>query len=179
MLRNLTKIPHKLDGKDATCRVVVETPKGRRGKLDYDPKTGAFRLKTLLPDGMSFPLDFGFFPSTLADDGDPLDVMILADEPNDSGTLLDVRLLGVIEAEEVEHGKTERNDRIVAAASVSHLYASLKSIEELQGHFIDNLVQFWTNKDRLEGKSFRCIGVHGPSAAVALVKKASKAADKD
>ena len=62
MLRDLTKIPHKLDPKDGSCRAIVETPKGRRGKLDYDPKTDTFRLKTLLPDGMSFPLDFGFVP---------------------------------------------------------------------------------------------------------------------
>lgn len=179
MLRNLTKIPHKLDEKDATCRALVETPKGRRGKLDYDLKTGAFRLKTLLPDGMSFPMDFGFVPSTLAEDGDPLDIMILADEPNSSGTLLEVRLLGVIEAEEVEDGKKERNDRVLAAAKVSHLYASLKSVDELEAQFIDNLVEFWTNKDRLEGKVFKCIGVHGPSAAVSLVKAASKAAAKD
>jgi inorganic pyrophosphatase len=97
----------------------VETPKGRRGKLDYDQKSGLFWLKTLFPDGMSFPLDFGFVPSTLCDDGDPLDVMVLADEANFPGTLLDVRLLGVIEAEEIEHGKTERNDRLIAASTVS------------------------------------------------------------
>jgi inorganic pyrophosphatase len=173
MLRDLTKISHKLDPKDGSCRAIVETPKGRRGKLDYDPKTGTFRLKTLLPDGMSFPLDFGFVPSTLADDGDPLDVMILADEPNASGTLLDVRLIGVIEAEEV---RRERNDRVLAAAAVSHLYAAIRSVEDLEAHFIDNLVQFWTNKDRLEGREFNCIGVHGPSAAVALVKQAAKTA---
>jgi len=176
MAHNLAKLPHKLDPKSAACRVVIETPKGRRGKLDYDPRSGLFRLKTLLPDGMSFPLDFGFVPSTLCDDGDPLDVMVLADEPNLPGTLLDVRLIGVIEAEEVEHGKTERNDRLVAAAAVSHLYASVKNIAALDTDFIDNLVQFWTNKDRLEGKVFRSLGVKGPDEAVTLVKKSAKAA---
>ena len=176
MLRDLTKISHKLDPKDGSCRAIVETPKGHRGKLDYDPKTDTFRLKTLLPDGMSFPLDFGFVPSTLADDGDPLDVMILADEPNPSGTLLDVRLIGVIEAEEAEEGRRERNDRVLAAVAVSHLYAAIRSVEDLEARFIDNLVQFWTNKDRLEGKEFNCIGVHGPSAAVTLVKQAAKRA---
>jgi inorganic pyrophosphatase len=176
MAHNLIKLPNKLDPKAAACRVVVETPKGRRGKLDYDPKSGLFRLKTLLPDGMSFPLDFGFVPSTLCDDGDPLDVMILADEPNLPGTLLDVRLLGVIEAEEVEHSKSERNDRLIAAAAVSHLYASVKSVADLDNDFIDNLIQFWTNKDRLEGKVFRSLGVKGPGEAAALVKKSANAA---
>jgi inorganic pyrophosphatase len=176
MPRDLTKLPHKLDVKRGACRAIVETSKGRRGKMDYDPKTDTFRLKTFLPDGMSFPLDFGFIPATLADDGDPLDVMILADEPNASGTLLDVRLIGVIEAEEAEHDRKERNDRILAAAAVSNLYAAIKSIENLEAGFIENLVQFWINKDRLEGKEFRCIGVHGPSAAIALVEKTAKAA---
>ncbi|HEX4199219.1 MAG TPA: inorganic diphosphatase [Caulobacteraceae bacterium] len=176
MGHNLAKLPHKLDAKSATCRVVVETPKGRRGKLDYDPKSGLFRLKTLLPDGMSFPLDFGFVPSTLCDDGDPLDVMVLADEANPPGTLLEVRLLGVIEAEEKEHGKTERNDRLIAAAIVSHLYANFKTAADLDKAFTDNLVQFWTNKDRLEGKAFRCLGIKGPDAAIALIKQGAKAA---
>jgi inorganic pyrophosphatase len=176
MAHNLTKLPNKLDPKAAACRVVVETPKGRRGKLDYDPKSGLFRLKSLLPDGMSFPLDFGFVPSTLCDDGDPLDVMILADEPSLPGTLLDVRLVGVIEAEEVEHGKSGRNDRLIAAAAVSHLYASVKSVADLDNDFIDNLIQFWTNKDRLEGKVFRSLGVKGPGEAAALVKKSANAA---
>jgi inorganic pyrophosphatase len=177
MAHNLTKLPHKLDAKNGSCRAIVETPKGRRGKLDYDEKSGLFRLKTLLPDGMSFPLDFGFVPSTLCDDGDPLDVMVLADEANLPGTLLDVRLIGVIEAEEIEHGKAERNDRLIAAASVSHLYAKVTSAADLDAAFIDNLVQFWINKDRLEGKVFRSLGVKGPAEAVALVKKGSKAAD--
>lgn len=176
MARDLTRLPHKLDEKERTCRAIIETPKGRRGKYDYDLKSGLFRLKSLLPDGMSFPLDFGFVPSTLADDGDPLDVMVLNDEPCPVGALLDVRLLGVIEAEEVEHGKTERNDRILAVSAISHLYAKVKAVDDLDGGFIDNLVQFWTNKDRLEGKSFTCIGVGEPRKAVALVRKAAKAA---
>ena len=178
MPHDLTRLPHKLDQKAGACRAVVETPKGRRGKYDYDPKTRAFRLKTMLPDGMSFPLDFGFVPSTLADDGDPTDVMILVDEPSPVGALLDVRLIGVIEAEEDEHGKTERNDRLLAVAAVSHLYADVKQASDLDTGFIDNLVQFWINKDRLEGKAFRCLGVKGPKEAAAQVKKHAAAAKK-
>ncbi|MEI9890029.1 MAG: inorganic diphosphatase [Caulobacteraceae bacterium] len=178
MPHDLTKVDPKLKAREGACRAIVETPKGRRQKLDYDPKEKMFRLKALLPDGMSFPMDFGFVPSTLADDGDPLDVMILADEPTPTATLLDIRLIGVIEAEEVENGKTERNDRVLAVAAISHLYASLKSVGDLEKPFIDNLVQFWTNKNRLEGKTFKCIGVRGPTAAVERVRKAMKRADK-
>jgi inorganic pyrophosphatase len=176
MTSDLTKLPHNLNPKTASCQAIIETPKGRRGKLDYDPEVRLFRLKKLLPDGMSFPLDFGFVPSTLCDDGDPLDIMVLADEPNFPGTLLDVRLIGVIEAEEFEHGKSERNDRLLAVALVSHLYASLKTIAELDDRFTDNLIQFWTNKDRVEGKTFKSLGVKGPVEAIALIKQSAKAA---
>jgi inorganic pyrophosphatase len=178
MPHDLTRLANKLDGKTAACRAVVETPKGHRGKFDYDPKLRTFRLKTMLPDGMSFPMDFGFVPSTLAEDGDPTDVMILNDEPCPTGTLLDVRLIGVIEGEDEEDGKTERNDRLLAVSSVSHLYADVKQPADLGDHFIDNLVQFWVNKDRLEGKAFRCLGVKGPKVAAELVKRTAKAAQK-
>ena len=178
MPHDFTSLPHKLDEKACACRAVVETPKGRRGKYDYDAKARAFRLKTMLPDGMSFPLDFGFIPSTLADDGDPTDVMILNDEPCPTGALLDVRLIGVIEAEDEEDGKIERNDRLLAVAAVSHLYARVQQASDLGDSFVDNLVQFWVNKDRLEGKAFRCLGVKGPKEAAALVKRTAKAARK-
>jgi inorganic pyrophosphatase len=176
MARDLTRLPHKLDTDRASCRAVIETPKGRRGKLSYDPKSGLFHLKDLLPDGMSFPLDFGFLPSTLSDDGDPLDVMVLADEPNPPGTLLEVRLLGVIEAQEVEHGRSERNDRLIAAAAVSHLYARLRTAEEQDNAFADNLIRFWTNKARLGGEVFKSLGMKGPDRAIALIRKAAKSA---
>jgi inorganic pyrophosphatase len=176
MTQKLSEIPHELDRQAATCRAVVETPKGRRGKLNYDEQLGCFRLKTLLPDGMSFPLDFGFVPSTGAEDGDPLDIMILADEPTPPGTLLDVRLLGAIEAEETEHGRRRRNDRLLGAAAVSHLYAAIRTLQDLPPDFVDNLVQFWINKDRLEGKAFRCIGLKGPADAASLIRQASRKA---
>jgi inorganic pyrophosphatase len=171
---NLAKLPHRLAPKARTCRVVIETPKGHRAKLDYDAKAHAFFVKTLLPDGMSFPLDFGFVPSTKAGDGDPTDVMVLMDEPCTVGALIDVRLLGVIEAQETEHGRKERNDRILAAACVSRLYEKIAAPEDLGHDFVRNLVEFWVNKAELEGKTFKCLRVSGPEAAVDLVKQTSK-----
>lgn len=173
---NLAKARNKLDAKAKTCVAVIETPKGSRSKYDYVPKAKAFRLKTLLPDGMSFPLDFGFVPSTLAGDGDPIDVMVLMDEPLRMGVMLDVRLLGALEAEEQEHGRTERNDRLIAAAVVSRLYEEMSTVDDLGQPFLENLIQFWTNKARLEGKAFHCLDIVGPEAAVKLVKTAMVAA---
>jgi len=95
--------------------VIVDTPKGSRNKFKYDEKLGLFRLGKVLPLGSCFPYDFGFIPSTKAEDGDPVDVLVLMDEPAFSGCLVTVRLLGVIEAEQTEEGKTVRNDRLIGA----------------------------------------------------------------
>lgn len=67
--------------KDGILQVIVETPKGNRNKFAFDPEQGIFALKKVLPAGMVFPYDFGFLPRTLAADGDPLDVLLLMDEP--------------------------------------------------------------------------------------------------
>src|SRR5579871_1560530 len=104
-MADLTSYPHKLDAKKCQCKAIIETPKSRRNKFDYDPESGLFRLGGLLPEGMVFPFDFGFIPSTMAEDGDPLDVMVLLDEPAHVGCLLDVRIIGVIEAQQIEKGQ--------------------------------------------------------------------------
>lgn len=177
-MRNLTKISHELDTEKGVCLAVIETPKGRRSKFDYETSSRTFRLKKLLPEGLSFPLDFGFIPSTLCDDGDPLDVMVLADEPLSVGVILDVRLVGVIDAEEKEKGKTERNDRILAVSTVSRLYQAVRTPEDLPDDFIDNLAAFWTQKGRLEGKEFKPLGVRGPAVAIERVKAATRTKNK-
>ena len=177
-MSDLTKLPHELDRKTGSCRAIIETPKGNRSKYDYDPETQLFRLKTILPEGMSFPMDFGFIPSTLAGDGDPLDVMALVDEPAPVGAMLQVRLIGVIEAEEKEKGDIERNDRVLAVVDCSRVYAEIETPDDLPDEFVQNLVDFWINKDKLEGKAFKSLGIQGPAAAIDLVRRTSKAAKK-
>jgi Inorganic pyrophosphatase len=93
--------------------VVIETPKGSPNKLTFEPRYGTFVLKGVLPAGAVFPFDFGFVPSTCADDGDPLDVLVLMDAPVYPGCIVPSRLIGVIEAEQTEEGETERNDRLL------------------------------------------------------------------
>src|SRR5215467_13835054 len=112
-MSDLTTLPHLLDAKNCTCRAIIETPKGSRNKFDDDPKSNLFLLAALLPEGMMFPFDFGFIPSTLGEDGDPIDILVLMDAPAHPGCLIDVRLIGVIQAEQTEGGKTETNDRLL------------------------------------------------------------------
>src|SRR5256714_11155497 len=106
------------DGKE--LNVIIETPKGSRNKFNYDDKLRLFKLGGVLPSGAVFPFDFGFVPSTTGGDGDPLDVLVLMDEPAFAGCLVRVRPVGVIEAEQTERdGGTARNDRLIAVASQS------------------------------------------------------------
>src|SRR3982750_495346 len=97
------------DPKTKLANVIVETPKDSRAKYAYDPEKELFVLKLLLPAGMAFPYDFGFLPGTGGEDGDPLDILVLIDEPAAQGCLVVTRLIAVIEAEQTEKDKTERN----------------------------------------------------------------------
>jgi inorganic pyrophosphatase len=81
-------------------QVVIETPKGSRNKYAFDPAQKVFELKKVLPAGMAFPYDFGFIPRTTAEDGDPVDVLVLMDEPAFPGCVLKCRLIGIIQGEQ-------------------------------------------------------------------------------
>jgi len=151
--------------------VVIETPKGSRNKFKYDEKEGLFRLSSVLPAGSSFPYDFGFIPSTKAADGDPLDVLLLMDEAAFSGCIIEARLIGVIEAEQIEEGKTVRNDRLIAVAAQSKDYSDLHSLRDVNDHLIDEIQRFFENYNESRGTKFKALGVHGPKRAFKLVKK--------
>lgn len=151
-------------------RVVVETPKGSRNKFAFDPKEHVFELKKVLPAGMTFPYDFGFVPSTEAGDGDPVDVLVLMDEPAFPGCVLTCRPIGVIEGEQGEKKDRERNDRIVAVERDAHSWEDIKTIDDLGKQFCRELVEFFVNYHRLSGKEYRVLGVKGPDQARRLVK---------
>src|SRR5215467_15062583 len=95
------------DRKSGNLNVVIDTPKGSRNKYAFDFDINAYKLKTVLPHGAVFPFDFGSIPGTVAQDGDPLDVLVLMDEPVFIGCFIEARLLGAIEAEQSKGRKTE------------------------------------------------------------------------
>lgn len=172
---DLASLSHQLDKKKRECRIVVETPKGRRNKFDYDSDIQAFTLGGLLPEGLSFPFDFGFVPSTLAEDGDPLDVMILMDEPAHVGCVLTVRLIGLIQAEQTQDGKTTENDRLIGVAMHSYSHGNIQSIGEVNKSLLDQVEQFFVSYNKSRGKKFKVTGVHGPSKAVRRLQQACDA----
>lgn len=165
-----------VEGDDDLLTVIIETPKGSRNKYAYDVKEHIFELKKVLPAGMAFPYDFGFVPSTLGGDGDPLDVLVLMDEPAFAGCKLQCRVIGIIEGEEGDKKSWERNDRVVAIESANHSYSRVKHLNDLGKEFVAELEEFFVNYHRLGGKTYRIIAVKGPRAAHRIVGDARKAA---
>jgi inorganic pyrophosphatase len=155
-------------------RVVIETPKGSRNKFAFDPEDHVFELKKVLPAGMTFPYDFGFVPSTQADDGDPVDVLVLMDEPAFAGCLLTCRPIGVIEGEQTDKKEKVRNDRIVAIEKDAHSWEDIKTIDDLGRKFQKELEEFFVNYHEFSGKKYRVLGIKGPGEARKLVKSSKR-----
>ena len=177
IVSDLIHLPNQFDPKRATCRIIIETPKGFRNKFRYDPNANLFMLGGLLPEGMMFPFDFGFVPSTLGEDGDPLDVMVLMDAPAHVGCLIEIRILGVIEAEQTEDGKSERNDRLLGAAIHSYDHQDLNSIDDVSKTLLDQVEAFFISYNKQRRKKFKVINLGGPKKALKLLKQGMTAFD--
>jgi len=151
-------------------RVVIETPKGSRNKFAFDSEQHIFELKKVLPAGMTFPYDFGFVPSTLSEDGDPVDVLVLMDEPAFPGCVLSCRPVGVIEGAQEDKKSKQRNDRIIAVEKDAHSFADVKTIDDMGKQFEKELEEFFVNYHKLTGKEYRVLAMKGPDQARKLVK---------
>jgi inorganic pyrophosphatase len=161
---------------DKLLQVIIETPKGCRNKYSFDEQQKIFVLKAALPAGMVFPYDFGFLPRTLADDGDPIDVLVLMDEPAFPGCALMGRLIGVIEGEQTAKQQTTRNDRLIAVAETAHMYANIKSIKDLPKKSLHEIEEFFVNYHKLQGKKYKLLAVKGEKTALDLIARARKKA---
>lgn len=159
--------------------VIIETPKGSRNKFNYDEELGLFKLGGVLPAGASFPFDFGFIPSTLGGDDDPLDVLVLMDEPAFAGCLVVTRLIGVIEAQQTERdGETMRNDRLIGVAADARTHSDVRSIEELNANLLDEIEHFFISYNVIKGKEFKPRGRFGPERASKVIREGMKSYQK-
>lgn len=159
----------------AVIDCVIETPKGSRNKFHYDMETGLFRLKKVLPAGTVFPYDFGFIPGTKGEDGDPLDLLLIMDEPGFPGCVVEARLIGVIEAVQIEEKKKTRNDRLIGVATEAQDNRDLKSLRDLNGGVLKELEHFFVSYNEVQGREFKVLGRHGPRHAFALIREFAQA----
>lgn len=155
--------------------VIIETPKGSRNKFNYDEEHQLFKLGGVLPAGAVFPFDFGFIPSTLGGDGDPLDVLLLMDEPAFPGCLVTSRLIAVIEADQTEReGETTRNDRLIAVAADSHTHKGIRTLSDLSSNLLDEIEHFFISYNEIKGKKFKPLGRFGPVKAARLIEEGAQ-----
>jgi inorganic pyrophosphatase len=167
------------DEKTGELRVVIETPKGSRNKYDYDPDCDCLELATVLPEGMSFPYDFGFVPSTLGEDGDPLDILVLMDAPVVPGCVIRARPVGAIEAKQKAKGEDwQRNDRLIAVAAHAQTHQNVQSLKDLRPHLVDEIKEFFIGYNRLRGRKFKPLALIGPDKSRELIKSGMDAFKK-
>jgi len=165
-----------VDKSDGIIQVIIETSKGSCNKFAFDVKQNIFTVKKVLPAGMSFPYDFGFLPKTLAPHGDPIDVLLLMDEPAFPGIAVRARLIGIIESEQTDGKRKTHNDRLLAVAEMNHEYAYIKRLGDLPKKFLREVEEFFVNYHRLEGKRYTLLGCKKVDAAMRLIRKAQRAA---
>jgi inorganic pyrophosphatase len=157
-------------GTEGILHVVVETPRGSQAKLKFDPELGAFTLSKSLMLGLAYPYDWGFVPSTRADDGDPVDVLVIHDAATTPGVVLRCRPLGVLEVLQKEKSRRIRNDRIVAVPAEAHRDHVLHTYRDLGRPTRDELEKFLVASDALDDKKLEFLGWKGPRRAIVLVK---------
>lgn len=168
----LLEVPAYNDADETILNVFIETPKGSRNKFNYDEKLNLFKLGGVLPAGASFPFDFGFVPSTLGGDGDPLDVLLLMDEAAFTGCLVAARLIGVIVADQTEEdGETTRNDRLIAVADVSRAHGHIQTIKDLNDTLVEEIEHFFVSYNEVKGKKFESRGREDEQRARQVVEE--------
>ena len=142
---------HDMDPKQITptsFSAVIEIPKGSKCKYELDKFTGLLRLDRVLYTSTHYPANYGFIPRTYADDGDPLDVLVLGSEPIYPMTLVSVYPIGVMRM--IDGGSLD--DKIIAIAKNDPNYNKIRSIDELPAHIFDEMMHFFRVYKQLENK---------------------------
>lgn len=146
-------------------RAIVETPKNSTNKYEYDGKLGLFRLDRALYSPMHYPGDYGFIPGTLAEDGDPLDILVLVQEPSFTGCLLEARPVGVLHMVD----EAEGDQKILAVPIRNPRYDQIHTMDQIFPHVRRELEHFFTIYKELQGSTPRMDGWGGPPEARRMI----------
>jgi inorganic pyrophosphatase len=148
--------------------VVIEIPKGSKNKYELDKETGLLKLDRVLYSAVHYPADYGFIPRTYCDDGDPLDALVLSQEPVYPLTLVEARAVGVMRMRD-EKGI---DDKIVAVSVHDPAFAHLTDKSELPEHVLRELQRFFQDYKALERKQVVVEDLLGPEEAVTIIRSA-------
>ncbi len=159
--------------KKNVVHVVVEAPRDCRLKLRYEPELGAITWGHPLPIGFAYPYDWGFVPSTMGPDGDPLDALVLSEIGSHPGVVIPCRPFGVMQLDEKANGGRERNDRLVVVPLKGRWTNEVASPQDMPRQTIEELEHFFLSSVFFTHKDARCLGWKGPKTAVKLVEAAA------
>ncbi|MCX5963235.1 MAG: inorganic diphosphatase [Cyanobacteria bacterium] len=167
---DLTRIPAQ--PKPGLLNVLIEIAAGSKNKYEFDKDLGALALDRVLSSSVMYPYDYGFIPNTLADDGDPLDGMVIMDEPTFPGCVIAARPIGMMEM--IDGG--DRDEKILCVPDKDPRYAHVKSLKDIPQHRLDEISEFFKTYKNLEKKAVEVLGWKDVDTVLPLVEKCIKAA---
>ncbi len=153
---------------------VIEIPRGSRLKYEVDKPTGLLRLDRVLYSAVHYPANYGFIPRTHGDDGDPLDILVLMQEPVEPLTIVRARPLGGLRMTDDMGG----DDKIVAVCIDDPAVAHYTAIGELPPHVMRELDRFFRDYKQLEGKLSEVGALYDKAEALAVIQRSREAYDR-
>ena len=151
--------------------VLIEIPGGSKNKYEFDKDMNAFALDRVLFASVQYPFDYGFVPNTLADDGDPLDGMVMMDEPTFPGCVIAARPIGMLEM--IDGG--DRDEKILCVPTEDPRYKEVKSLKDVAPHRLEEIAEFFRTYKNLEKKETEILGWKDIDAVTPLVEECIKA----
>lgn len=152
-------------------RAIVEIPKNSANKYEYNAELGVFRLDRALYSPMHYPGDYGFIPGTLGEDGDPLDVLILVDEPSFTGCLMEVRPVGLLHMVD----QREKDQKILAVPNHNPRFDSIHTMDQVFPHTRKEIEYFFSIYKELQGAKTEMKGWSGPPEARKMITQSRQA----
>lgn len=157
--------------KPGIVNVLIEIPGGSKNKYEFDKDMGAFALDRVLYASVQYPFDYGFIPNTLADDGDPLDGMVIMDEPTFPGCVIAARPIGMLEM--IDGG--DRDEKLLCVPDKDPRYVNVKSLDDIASHRLDEIAEFFRTYKNLEKKVTEIQGWKGTDQVFPLLEECIKA----
>ncbi|AAM02663.1 Inorganic pyrophosphatase [Methanopyrus kandleri AV19] len=140
---------------------VIEIPRGSRNKYEYDEERGFFKLDRVLYSPFHYPLDYGFIPRTLYDDGDPLDILVIMQDPTFPGCVIEARPIGLMKMLD----DSDQDDKVLAVPTEDPRFKDVKDLDDVPKHLLDEIAHMFSEYKRLEGKETEVLGWEGADAA--------------
>jgi inorganic pyrophosphatase len=157
--------------KPGIINVLIEIPGGSKNKYEFDKDMNAFALDRVLFASVKYPYDYGFVPNTLADDGDPLDGMVMMDEPTFPGCVIAARPIGMLLM--IDGG--DRDEKILCVPAEDPRYNEVKSLKDIAPHRLEEIAEFFRTYKNLEKKVTEIQGWKDVDAVTPLVEECIKA----